>query len=693
MLNISNKTPVNNKEWLNLATELVSHGWSILPIGKNKKPLVKWKEYQSRKPTTTELSNWSQLPSLNGFALVTGSISGVFVLDIDQGSKFDTSALPETLFSKTGSGGFHYFFQYPENIEIGNYTAFEEHTDIRGEGGYAVLPPAMHPSGNRYSWQSDSFTITPAPQFLIDKLQKNTQLSLRVEDNDITQGKSIGSRNNSAAKLIGKLLSAHDEDDWQTVAWPLVESWNQTNKPPLPLIELRQTFQSIASREKQQRGGTETPQGIQKRDLLEENIVFSQLVEDVEAFLPGSSKALKLVLSVAISSHFGSTVMLWLLLVGVPSSGKTDVVRLIKDAPSAFYLDNLTQNAFISSERPTAKQKVYDLLPLLDKKCLIIKDWTAIFSLDEKMTKKLLGDLVGIYDKEFAKFSSRRGNITYSSAFSQLGCITPATLNKHTQYMNMVGPRFLCYTIPNIDLEMETDIFAKIFSGVSRSKQEDELRLKVSTYLEQLKQETFEIKPFSDPVKAFLQKAAKLIACCRGVVVIQSQKMINDEGNSITYYEIQDIQIEQPWRSVQQISSLAKYLTFIARKKEVGFAELEIIKDVVLSSMPANRAEALKSIIKSNGEVTAKVLSDGIDKSVKTSRRLLDELAALKVLNKIKNTANLANDYLIDPYFRDFILLDPAEFMSRSKDFNRKTIEDMSQEEIFNVLDPQEGAV
>lgn len=691
MLNISNNQPVNNQEWYQLSEQFIAQGWSIIPVGSNKKPLVKWKEFQSRKPTTTELSEWSKLSSLKGFAVVTGKISGVFVLDIDQGSTFDTSSLPATLASRTGSGGSHYFFSYPSNKEINNFTAFEKHTDIRGEGGYAILPPTLHPSGNNYAWEEVS-EISAPPQFLLDRLVGSSQLSLKIENNDLTQSQSIGSRNNAATKLIGKLLASYDEDEWNEFAWPLVEAWNQNNRPPLPLIELRQTFQSIASRESKQRGGTETPQGIKKRDLLDENIEFVQLVDDVEAFLPGSSTALKLVLAVAISSHFGSPVMLWLLLVGVPSSGKTDVVRLVKDAPTAYYLDNLTQNAFISGERPTKKQKVHDLLPLLDKKCLIIKDWTAIFSLDEKMTKKLLGDLVGIYDKEFAKFSSRRGNITYTSAFSQLGCITPATLNKHTQYMNMVGPRFLCYIIPDIGSEIEKHIFAKIFSGVSRSEQEDELRLRVSTYLEQLKENQFEIEPFSDPVKAFLQKSAKLIACCRGVVVIQSQKMINDEGKSITYYEVQDIQIEQPWRSVQQISSLAKYLAFIAGKKEVGVDELRIIKDVVLSSMPANRAEALKNIIKSDGEVTAKVLSDGIDKSVKTSRRLLDELTALKVLNKVKNTANLANDYFIDSYFRDFVLLDPAEFMSHCSTPEVATIENMTQEEIFSALNPEKGA-
>jgi hypothetical protein len=141
--------------------------------------------------------------------------------------------------------------------------------------------------------------------------------------------------------------------------------------------------------------GTENPQGNKQLPLITENLTYKEVEQKVLEFLPGYQTGLKLILAVAVSSQFENPHMLWLLLVGAPSSGKTDLVRLIKDSDIAFYLDNLTQNAFISGERSTEGHKVYDLLPLINEKCLIIKDWTAIFSLDEKMTRKILGDLVG----------------------------------------------------------------------------------------------------------------------------------------------------------------------------------------------------------------------------------------------------------------------------------------------------------
>src|ERR1035437_4281737 len=447
------------------------------------------------------------------------------------------------------------------------------------------------------------------------------------------------------------------------------------NNTPRPVEELlKEEFgfsvpqngiaQKIATEDKEQEEETKSQPEIDKPQLLTKSLGYKEVEDKVLALLPNAQIGLKIVLAVGVSCHFSNPLMLWMLLVGVPSSGKTDLVRLMKDAENTYYLDNLTQNAFISGERATKSQKVYDLLPLIDKKCLVIKDWTSIFSLDEKMTKKLLGELVGIYDKEFTKFSSRRGNISYQSAFSQLGCITPATLNRHTQYMNMVGPRFLCYSMPTSTGEDIEISYKSIFTNTDRSLIEKEARLYVSSYLNQLTQKPFDIKPLSKSAQVYLRTTAELMSNCRGIVLLQSATFKNEEQEDIKYYEILDVQIEEPWRAVQQIMLLAQYLAFVVGKNEITIEELSIVKEVVISSMPADRSQALRTIKEQGGIITAKQLSDSSDRSTKTSRRLLDELTALKVLEKVKGSGTIATDYTINEQFRNILLLDTAEFMS-----------------------------
>lgn len=406
---------------------------------------------------------------------------------------------------------------------------------------------------------------------------------------------------------------------------------------------------------------------------------FEEIAEEVEKYLPNTKKALKVMLAITTSSLHDNRVMLWMLLVGSPSSGKTDLVKLIRKNKDIFYLDSLTLNAFISGEQATEKSKVYDLLPLLDKKCFIIKDWTVIFSLDERMTKKIIGDMVGAYDKTLSKFSAKRGMVNYNSQFSQIGCITPATLNKHTQYLNMIGPRFLSYSIPELSEEEEDKSFKAIFSdnGDTRKKIESNLSIVVTRYLEQLNTLNPDIvKPLSDEVKKYLKVASKFMARARGIVIMQAASFKNDKEETIQYYELLDVQIEQPWRAVQQLMLIAKYLAFVSEKDEVGEEELEILKDIVMSSMPSNRAQSLKVIKNAeNSTITAKDLSgtDKFNKSSKTARRLLDELAFLGILDKEISIGSIPAEYSIKKQYKDFICLPYREFMSPHSSGTEKT--------------------
>jgi len=410
---------------------------------------------------------------------------------------------------------------------------------------------------------------------------------------------------------------------------------------------------------------------------------YQSLERKLTIYTPGLEKTLRIVLAVAIAGYFDFPAMLWLLLVDVPSSGKTDLVRLIKDSKLAYYLDNLTQNAFISGERVTETNKVHDLLPLLDKKCFVVKDWTSIFSLDEKMTKKILGDLVNIYDKEFAKFSSARGVIKYTSYFSHLGCVTPATLNKHTQYLNMIGARFLFYNLPEVSRDDEESSRKRIFTMNNRSDIENSLREQICSYLDILSKKEWNIKPLEENVQNYLWIGAKLISHCRGIIILQANTFKNESGEEVKYYDISECQIEKPWRASHQLRIFAECLAFAVEKDAVGLEELEIIKEIVLASMPADRSQALRILKKHNGIITAKELSDDYERSYKTSKRLLDELVGLKVIEKNPGSGSIAADYKIADEFKDFVCLSTSDFLSTYSG-RTKTPHDVQEKQIRN---------
>lgn len=61
--------------------------------------------------------------------------------------------MPETAMSITGRGGYHYL--YWDAAQWKNRADLYEGVDIRGERGYIVAPPSIHPNGRRYEWEQE----------------------------------------------------------------------------------------------------------------------------------------------------------------------------------------------------------------------------------------------------------------------------------------------------------------------------------------------------------------------------------------------------------------------------------------------------------------------------------------------------------------------------------------------------------
>src|SRR5262249_8058253 len=108
--------------------------------------------------------------------------------------------------------------------------------------------------------------------------------------------------------------------------------------------------------------------------------------------------------------------------------------------------------AFLSGAVSKHGVQAAKLLPQLNRKCLIVKDLTTLFSLKHETVKKILGDLQSIYEGEFSKgygtgFSGS-AVLEAESYFGFIGCVTPGALASHQKYLADIGTRFLMYQRP-----------------------------------------------------------------------------------------------------------------------------------------------------------------------------------------------------------------------------------------------------
>lgn len=215
--------------------------WSVIPVGRDKKPLLNWKEFQERHASEAEIDLWFRMWPDANIGIVTGKISGLTVVDVEAGGQFN---FPRTFTVATGGGGRHFYYKYQEGVD--NKARILELTDIRGEGGYVVASPSIHSSGNKYQ-VIDDYALTDFPSDLFKGFSEGGKWENKKHDwMDLMNGASSGNRNETASIVVGKLFRMFGvTPEGKQMTWQLLQSWNARNNPPMSDYELKGVFSSI----------------------------------------------------------------------------------------------------------------------------------------------------------------------------------------------------------------------------------------------------------------------------------------------------------------------------------------------------------------------------------------------------------------------------------------------------------------
>jgi Bifunctional DNA primase/polymerase, N-terminal/Primase C terminal 1 (PriCT-1) len=241
-------------------------GWPIFRLQPQGKTPIGGTRGRDDATTDTILINrwWTELPTLN-IGLATGAESRIFVLDADPKKGGDKSLqqllsehgpLPRTRIAITGSLGTHHYFLMRGDVR-NSASLIAPGIDIRGNGGYVVLPPSEHPDFTPprfYHWAPDSADeIAEAPEWLLKLIAEKQP----VDSNGKRKGKPLeewhrtltspivdGTRNETIASICGKLLHCGVHDP--VLMLDLLRCVDTARcQPPLGEREVTQVMRSI----------------------------------------------------------------------------------------------------------------------------------------------------------------------------------------------------------------------------------------------------------------------------------------------------------------------------------------------------------------------------------------------------------------------------------------------------------------
>ena len=234
------------------ATSYAARGWAVLPCRpRGKEPLTPHGFLDASSDPEIIAEWWRRWPEAN-IGVATGSASGVVVLDVDPRSGGDEALrdlvachgpLPETPTVLTGGGGCHFYFAIPEGVTIRS-RRLAPGLDLKGEAGYVVAPPSVHPSGQRYMWElgrsPDDLPLAPLPVWLLEEGDGGRR-EYEWDGEPIPEGR----RHTHLVSLAGKLRASGLGVEAIEAAL-LLENLRRC-QPPLPEREVRAIARSMSS--------------------------------------------------------------------------------------------------------------------------------------------------------------------------------------------------------------------------------------------------------------------------------------------------------------------------------------------------------------------------------------------------------------------------------------------------------------
>jgi len=264
---------------------------------------------------------------------------------------------------------------------------------------------------------------------------------------------------------------------------------------------------------------------------------------------------------------------LWGWIIGPPGSMKTEVVRGLGGHSSIVMLSSMTPNSIISGyDRQDGKDP--SVLPLFDKKIVVIKEFTSILQLPDAQTKQIFGALRSCYDQKHARAIGTVGIRSYESRFSMLAAVTPR-IDKYTLVHTDLGERFIACRIGRLwqsDRSERKRLARHIWNASPRKK---EWRATMTQVLHDALTEFQEATPvaptFTEAQQEEVIEQADLLALMRTIP--------SDDASAV--------EPELASRTVQQLRTLVESRAAADRRDTVAEEDLCFMRRIARDTLPA----------------------------------------------------------------------------------------------------------
>ncbi len=350
-----------------------------------------------------------------------------------------------------------------------------------------------------------------------------------------------------------------------------------------------------------------------------------ELAEAVECFrrwlhLPDPGSLYVVLATVAANRAEGDPV--WLLVVGPPGGGKTEVLNPLGRLPDVYPAATLTEASLLSGTpgKDRAKDSKGGLLREIgDFGILVLKDFGSILSMNRDARAGVLAALREVYDGAWTRHVGTDGGrtLSWSGKVGLVAGCTPA-IDSHHAVVGSMGERFVLYRLPPVEAE------AQVRRAMAHVGHEAEMRAELGEAVARVLAAAPSQLLTAPPDEATVDRLVSI-----STLAVRCRSAVERDAYSREIVLIPEA--EAPARLALVLLRLHNALLAI------GVDEAEtwlLLTKCALDSMPAIRRAVLEHLAARDEPATTAKVAEALDYPTTTTTRALQDLTAHGIVHR-----------------------------------------------------------
>ena len=398
---------------------------------------------------------------------------------------------------------------------------------------------------------------------------------------------------------------------------------------------------------------------------------YTNLMKVIQENLPQLKLQIELQLSVkSILNIKDCTLPLAVIVLGAPSSLKTQGIELFRKWPYTYYTDNFSARSFVSHNTSVNREqlKEIDLLPKIKNKIFLTPELAPTFASKDDDLVQLLGIITRVVDGHgYFSNSGAHGGRGYEGPmmFVWIGAAVDIPKRVH-KCLSTLGPKLYFLRLPKEVYNNPEEEYLKQIKGTDFGTKVSAIHDTLFDYLKRV-----ELCPFADIEQSsgipkvawncedkddeksmtYIIRLGILLSHLRGSVPTWDTS--HSQGSEYAYGIAT---IEEPSRAITQLMNLAKGHAISQGRNFITKEDVSIVIKVVLSTASIERVAVFDLLLAHGGKLQTPVIEESLNVTSSTALRTMTEFKAIGLVDSNKNNGSShVNEITLKPEFDWFL--------------------------------------